>query len=338
MRHSVSLVRSIAGLTVDGTRMVGRESLQRWRSRRRARLDALDRLNRIPLPSLYADFPEARNHLRREVGLRSIPLDAIAGTAVAGPAQRGSDFTPMPAFRSQNWEARWHRLSRATNDLAILPPIDVVQFGDRYWIEDGHNRVAAALRNGQVEIDAAVTDLRSTAATTSPRATATLAPMLEEGRELRAAGEGRFSAQAASLMASTADDAAQGRGHAHDDGPDDDHGSESAVGTGTAATDEPAPKARRRISRMPRRRDATAAASAAAAATEATAGGAVDEKARPKRRRGKVKGTAAEPGAQPMPSSGAARDAADPAGPADPDDAAAPAAPAPETTPAPEAP
>jgi hypothetical protein len=336
MRHSVSLVRSIAGLTVDGTRMVGRESLQRWRSRRRARLDALDRLNRIPLPSLYADFPEARNHLRREVGLRSIPLDAIAGTAVAGPAQRGSDFTPMPAFRSQNWEARWHRLSRATNDLTILPPIDVVQFGDRYWIEDGHNRVAAALRNGQMEIDAAVTDLRSIAATTSPRATATLAPMLEEGRELRAAGEGRFSAQAASLMASTADDAEQGRGHAHDDGPDEDHGSESAAGTGTAATDDPAPKARRRISRMPRRRDETAAASAAAAATEETAGEAVDEKPPPKRRRGKVPEAAAEPGAQPMPSSGAARDA-DP-GPADPDDAAAPAASAPETTPAPEAP
>jgi len=210
-----------------------------------------------------------------------------------------------------------------------------VQFGDRYWIEDGHNRVAAALRNGQVEIDAAVTDLRSIAATTSPRATATLAPMLEEGRELRAAGEGRFSAQAASLMASTADDAEQGRGHAHGDGPDDDQVSESAAGTGTAATDEPAPKPRRRISRMPRRRDATAAASAAAAATEATAGEAVDEKPRPKRRRGKVKETAAEPGAQPVPSSGAARDAADPAGPADP---AAPAAPDPETTPAPEAP
>ena len=27
----------------------------------------------------------------------------------------------MPAFRGQNWEARWHRLSRATNDLTIVP-------------------------------------------------------------------------------------------------------------------------------------------------------------------------------------------------------------------------
>ena len=222
MRHSASLVRSIGRLTLDGTRMVGRDGMQRWRGRRGAKLDALDRRNRIPLRSLYADFPEARSHVRREVGLRSIPLDEIAGTAVAGGAQRGSDFKPMPAFRGQNWEARWHRLSRATNDLTILPPIDVMRFADRYWVEDGHNRVAAALRNGQVEIDAAVTDLRSPAATTTHSSSAPLAPMLEEGRELRAAGEGRFSAEAASLLASTADDAEHGHGHAHDDATSDD--------------------------------------------------------------------------------------------------------------------
>jgi hypothetical protein len=313
-RSSMRLVRSIAGLTVDGTRMVGREGMQRWRDRRRARLNALDRLNRTPLPSLYAEFPEARNHLRREAGLRSIPLAEIAGTAVAGPAQRGSDFTPMPAFRGQNWEARWDRLSRATNDLTILPPIDVVHFGDRYWVEDGHNRVAAALRNGQLEIDAAVTDLRSTSATTSPRATAVLAPMLEEGRELRAAGEGRFSAQAASLLASTADDAEQGHGHAHEDAAGGDRASQPPADAATTATDGPAPGAMRRISRMRRRPGAAGAEASPAAASEAAA---------------------AESGAQPAPTGEAARDTPGP------DVAAAPAtaaAPAPETTPSPEAP
>src|SRR4051812_29756493 len=305
LRHSASLVRSIAGLTVEGTRMVGREGVQFWRGRRAAKLLALDRLNRIPLRSLYADFPEARSYVRREVGLRSIPLDEIAGTAVAGPAQRGSDFTPMPAFRSQNWEARWHRLSRATNDLAILPPIDVLRFGDRYWVEDGHNRVAAALRNGQVEIDAAVTDLRSPAATSTQRATTMLAPMLEEGRELRAAGEGRFSAQAASLLASTADEADHSHAHAHA-GEDDGAGRALArggdaadAGRGEAAPEDAAPKARRRISRMPRPASATAvaaaaaaAASAAAAATEASAREVVEE-LRP-RRRGRRSGSTPE--------------------------------------------
>jgi hypothetical protein len=260
MRHTASLFRSIARLTVEGTRIVGREGLQRWRGRRRAKLDALDRLNRIPLPSLYASFPEARNHVRREIGLRSIPLDEIAGTAVAGPAQRGSDFTPMPAFRNQNWEARWNRLSRATNDLTILPPIDVLRFRDRYWVEDGHNRVAAALRNGQMEIDAAVTDLRSTAASTTPRATETLAPMLEEGRELRAAGEGRFSAQAASLLASTADEAEHSHGHAHGDEADDHHETADDGGSSTeAATDAGDDAARSPLGAVKRRRRRKAA-------------------------------------------------------------------------------
>ena len=296
MRHSASLVRSIARLTLDGTRMVGRDGMQRWRGRRGAKLDALDRRNRIPLRSLYADFPEARSHVRREVGLRSIPLDEIAGTAVAGGAQRGSDFKPMPAFRGQNWEARWHRLSRATNDLTILPPIDVMRFADRYWVEDGHNRVAAALRNGQVEIDAAVTDLRSPAATTTHSSSAPLAPMLEEGRELRAAGEGRFSAEAASLLASTADDAEHGHGHAHHDATsdddDDEHTTEAVEGSGPTA--EAPPKGRRRIRRMPRRPGNAAAAppppipdAASADATDASAKEVVEE-VRPKRRRARA--------------------------------------------------
>jgi hypothetical protein len=289
MRHSASLVRSIARLTLDGTRMVGRDGMQRWRGRRGAKLDALDRRNRIPLRSLYADFPEARSHVRREVGLRSIPLDEIAGTAVAGGAQRGSDFKPMPAFRGQNWEARWHRLSRATNDLTILPPIDVMRFADRYWVEDGHNRVAAALRNGQVEIDAAVTDLRSPSATTTHSSSAPLAPMLEEGRELRAAGEGRFSAEAASLLASTADDAEHGHGHAHDDAPGDDDEHTTQEGEGAGPTEDASPKGRRRIRRMPGRPGkATAAAAAAAAdATDASVKEGVEE-VRPKRRRARA--------------------------------------------------
>jgi ribonuclease E len=231
----------------------------------------------------------------------------------------------MPAFRTQNWEARWNRLSRATNDLAILPPIDVLRFGDRYWIEDGHNRVAAALRNGQVEIDAAITDLRSTAATSTPRSTEALAPMLEEGRELRAAGEGRFSAQAASLLASTADESEQGHGHAHADRPADDHETADGVEATATATesDQPAPQAGRRMSRIGRRPSAAAAAAPAPEAkegTEATEASATEmgQQPRPKRRRSKA-AAAPEPDDA---DDGAALDAG--------------AAPTPETTPAPE--
>ena len=43
--------------------------------------------------------------------------------------------------------------------LAVLPPVDLVKVGDDYYVEDGHNRVAAALRAGAVAIDADITEL-----------------------------------------------------------------------------------------------------------------------------------------------------------------------------------
>ena len=55
----------------------------------------------------------------RELGLMSVPVDEIIGTAVMGPAQRGLDFQPLPPFRSKNWEARWQRIRRATRGDAL---------------------------------------------------------------------------------------------------------------------------------------------------------------------------------------------------------------------------
>jgi hypothetical protein len=167
-----------------------RATRHRWRTSASSRRKDLQKRNRVTLPSLYERYPEVRKHLRRELGLRSIALDEVAGTAVAGYDQRGSDFLPLPPFRSTNWAARWQRLTRAMDRLEVLPPIDVIRFDDRYWVEDGHNRVAAALYGGQVEIDAVVTELRPLGVKGSDRS-ASLAAVLEHGRELREAGEGR---------------------------------------------------------------------------------------------------------------------------------------------------
>jgi hypothetical protein len=109
-----------------------------------------------PLPNLYRVHPEARLAPVRELGLITIPVEEVVGTAVEGPDQRGRDFKPLPAFRSPNWEARWQRLMRAADRLASLPPIDVLKTGEGYWVTDGHNRVAIAIENGQLDIDADV--------------------------------------------------------------------------------------------------------------------------------------------------------------------------------------
>jgi hypothetical protein len=125
----------------------------------RMRVRRIRRLGREPLPSLHDLHPEAHRARPVLVGLRSIPIDRIRGTAVAGGDQRGGDFLPLKPFRSQNWQARWQRLRKAHDALTILPPIDVEKYDDWYWVIDGHNRVALALYGNQPEIDASVVEL-----------------------------------------------------------------------------------------------------------------------------------------------------------------------------------
>jgi hypothetical protein len=123
------------------------------------RVRRIRRRAREPLPSLHELHPEVRRARPIVIGLRSIPIDEIAGTAVAGGDQRGGDFLPLKPFRGQNWKARWQRLRKALDALSILPPIDVEKYDGRYWVTDGHNRVALALYANQPEIDASVVEL-----------------------------------------------------------------------------------------------------------------------------------------------------------------------------------
>ncbi len=192
-RMAARLVVESAESLADASILLGRR-LQRLRravirplpASRRGRLAARARQ---PLPSLYDRHPEARSLAPRQLGLRTVPVDEVVGTAVAGPAQRGGDFLPLPPFRSGNWEARWQRIWRAVDRLTILPPVDLVKYAEGYWVEDGHNRVAAANYAGQVAIDASVTELvpPGSALTEAP---SSLAADLVGSARLRAAGEG----------------------------------------------------------------------------------------------------------------------------------------------------
>jgi len=156
-----------------------------------ARVRRVRRLAHQPLPNLWEEYPEAHRAAIRELGLRSVPVAEVRGTAVAGPAQRGGDFLPLRDRRGDDWRARWRRILDANERLEALPPVELIKFGDDYWVVDGHNRVAAALYIGQVELDAVVQELRLPGMAAEPKAP--IASVLEGSLDLRAAGAGRLT-------------------------------------------------------------------------------------------------------------------------------------------------
>ncbi len=160
-----------------------------WR-RRGEDAEQRRRDERDVLPSLFTRYPAATRAPRRRVGLRGVPLERIVGT-MRHPSQNTADFLPLPKLRGENWRARWQRISRAVDRLAVLPPVDLVQVGDDYWVEDGHNRIAAARLAGAAEVDADVTQLLLPGVT-KPAGTIEASTMVDSD-VVRQAGQGRYS-------------------------------------------------------------------------------------------------------------------------------------------------
>jgi hypothetical protein len=186
---TLEALHELTGPVVRRAQRMTDAAVQQWRNREAARVRHLRSLNKEPLPNLFGVHTEARGASRHELGLTTIPVEEIRGTAVEGPEQRGRDFLPLPAFRSTNWAGRWHRMRLAVAQLVTLPPIDVLKAGGGYWVVDGHNRVAAALYAGQLDVDAVVIVLRLPGDVTDDPA-GSLAPLHAEADEMRAAGMG----------------------------------------------------------------------------------------------------------------------------------------------------
>jgi len=109
------------------------------------------------LPRLADVHPQASKGSRRWRGPGVVPVEAIIGTASALPGTRRSDFLPASRHQPADWRNRWSRLEDAARNLTPLPPIEVIEAGDGYWVIDGHNRVALARATGQLWIDADIT-------------------------------------------------------------------------------------------------------------------------------------------------------------------------------------
>jgi hypothetical protein len=97
---------------------------------------------------------------RRELGLRSIPLDSIVGSAECGKAKAFDSRFRAPSTSRSRWERLWMAERRGSP----VPPISVYRVGDEHYVDDGHHRVSVAHALGMDAIDAEVTALSPAAA------------------------------------------------------------------------------------------------------------------------------------------------------------------------------
>ncbi len=88
--------------------------------------------------------------------LRDIPLAAIVGS-VSRYTDFNRDFLPRKKVQSQ----RWARVKAAMGSLRGLPPIEVYQIGDVYFVQDGNHRVSTARQAGNQQIQAYVKTVRT---------------------------------------------------------------------------------------------------------------------------------------------------------------------------------
>lgn len=93
---------------------------------------------------------KARNEIRR--GSRLIPVEAIVGS-VGRYRDFNGEFLPI-----RPPDERWLSIQEATGPL---PPIDVYQIGETYYVRDGNHRVSVARSQGQEVIAAHVTEIHT---------------------------------------------------------------------------------------------------------------------------------------------------------------------------------
>jgi hypothetical protein len=130
------------------------------RARRRARLRALGaRLRRESTSNRLLSFDDVRRELvannRLQRGTRVVEVDQIVGSV---GRWRDFDRSFLPARASVG--QKWKRIDRAFQRSEDLPPVELYEIGDAYFVVDGHHRVSVARYHDVPTVEAAVAEFR----------------------------------------------------------------------------------------------------------------------------------------------------------------------------------
>jgi nucleotide-binding universal stress UspA family protein len=110
------------------------------------------------LLSYYDVYEQLKATGQSDRGLQEIPVAAIVGSV-----GRTNDFSRTFLPRNTGNEERWAGLLTVASRQSLdkLPPIQVYQIGDAYFVQDGHHRVSIARRQGVSHIKANVVQVHT---------------------------------------------------------------------------------------------------------------------------------------------------------------------------------
>ncbi len=87
----------------------------------------------------------------RRAGVTSIPLARIIGSE-----GRVGDFDRSFHPLNDHTRDRWINIAVARRNGDSLPPVELIQVGDSYYVRDGHHRISVARALGEAFIEAEI--------------------------------------------------------------------------------------------------------------------------------------------------------------------------------------
>jgi hypothetical protein len=117
------------------------------------------RLRRESTSNRLLSFDDVRRELvannRLQRGTRVVEVDQIVGSV---GRWRDFDRSFLPARASVG--QKWKRIDRAFHRGEDLPPVELYEIGDAYFVVDGHHRVSVARYHDVPTVEAAVAEFR----------------------------------------------------------------------------------------------------------------------------------------------------------------------------------
>lgn len=107
--------------------------------------------HRHNLLSLHEIARQTKAQPRSHAGLQLVPIAKIRGSE-GRCDDFDADFRPL---KDHNKE-RWVSVALARSRGVALPPVELVQVNEVYFVRDGHHRISVAKLAGQLEIEAEV--------------------------------------------------------------------------------------------------------------------------------------------------------------------------------------